>query len=178
MVRVIVTLYLQRRALAHLCARSVQSTTVLLRRDVLLPRVGTSCVPIGRLLGLAVFVLALTCRLHLLDQISEKFLELLILLPDLHYLRLYNVDPCGIPSYLILTLKDLLEDDLSDLVEALHVGFLRLILLESELTFDFVVGRGDHLLHPLLEVVHALGHGLIQGLHVLLDVLYLMLKSL
>jgi hypothetical protein len=107
-IRLIVSLYLKRRALAHLCAGSIQPATILLRRDVLLPRVCTSCVPIGRLLGLPIFIFSLARRLHLLDQIREEFLELLILLPDLHYLRFYNVNPCGISSDLILNLKDLL----------------------------------------------------------------------
>lgn len=84
----------------------------------------TSCVSVGRLLGLTIFILSLACRLHLLNQIREEFLELLILLPDLYYLRFDHVNPCSISSDLILNLKDLLKDDLSDLVEALHVSLL------------------------------------------------------
>ncbi len=73
-----------------------------------MPRVCTSCISVGGLLGLTIFILPLACRLHLLNQIREEFLELLILLPDLHYLRFYNVNPCGISSDLILNLKDFL----------------------------------------------------------------------
>ena len=161
MIRLIVSLYLQRRALAHLCASSIEPATIFLRRDVLLPRVCTSSIPIGWLLGLAIFILPLACRLHLLNQVRKEFLELLILLPNLYNLRFNHVNPCGISSDLILNFKDFFEDDLSDLIEALHVSLLWLILLESELTFDFIVRWCHHLLDTLLEVVHALSHGLI-----------------
>ncbi len=56
-----------------------------------------------------------------------------------------------------------------DLVETLHVGLLRLILLESEFILDLVIGLVHLLFDAFLEVVHALGHPLLEGLQVLLD---------
>jgi len=135
-------------------------------------------ISVGGLLRLAVLILSLACRLHFLDQVGKEFLELFIFLADLNDLRLNHLDTSGVAPYLILDLHDLFKDNLPDFVEALHVGLLRLVLLEGELTLDLIVARGNNLLHSFLEVVHALGQGLVQGLHVLLHVFQLVLESL
>jgi hypothetical protein len=126
---------------------------------------------------MTVFIFSLTSRLHFLNQICEEFLELIILLIDFNNWSFYTLDPLSVPTDLILNFKNFLKDNLSYLIETLHVSFLRFVLLECELALDLVIGRSHNLFHAFLEIVHPLSHSLIQRLHVLFYVLYLIHKG-
>jgi len=101
--------------------------------------VSTIIIAIGRLLRLSILIFTLASTLHFLYQVCKKFLELLVLLPNLHYLRLNHLYSCGVTAYLIFYFQNLFKNDLTDFIKALHICLFRFVLLECEFVFKLMI---------------------------------------
>ena len=142
MVRLIVSLDLQRRTLWHLSTQT--ASTILIWRNQIPFLIGwvlllLLLLSISRLFRLSIIIIGFRSSLHLLYQTSEQLLELLVFLPHIYYLALDPLYPLSVTPYLVLNLDYLLENYLSNLIKTLHVCLLRLVLLESKLALDLAV---------------------------------------
>jgi len=125
------------------------------------------------LFGLAVIVILLRGCLHLLDQISEEFLELLIFLPHIHDLSLDPLDSLRVATDLVLNLHNLFQYYLPYLIKTLHVRLLTLILLKRKLAFNLRIRRVHRLFDLPPKLLNPLNLPLLLALYLLLQFPYL-----
>jgi hypothetical protein len=89
-------------------------------------------------------------------------------------LPFYYLNPLTTPIHLRLNLDHLIQYNLSYVIETLHIRLLRLILLESELSFDL----SERPIEPLLILLEPPLVSLIQLAEVFLEVLELVTHRL